>query len=79
MQLIQPMANLAFLTDDNGNRHCFSYNSEVAAIIDGKYIEYETPEKMREANKDRRNPDLYNSPTSKKHKAMFRAQFGIER
>ena len=65
MQLIQPMANLAFLTDDNGNRHCFSYNSEVAAIIDGKYVEDEGPQ--------------YYSRTSNRHKSMFRAQFGIER
>ena len=63
MKLIQPMANLAFVIGDNGNCHCFSYASEVAAIIDGKYVEYDGPQ--------------FYSRTSNKHKAMFRAHFGL--
>lgn len=63
MQLIQPIANCAFLIDDNGNAHCFSYQSEVAAIIDGKYEEYQGYQ--------------FFSRTSNKHKNMFKAHFGL--
>jgi len=63
MKLIQPMANLAFVIEDNGDRHCFSYNSEVAAIINDEYVEY--------------SGYKFDSPTSKRHKSMFRTHFGL--
>ena len=63
MKLIQPIANCAFLIDDNGNAHCFSYQSEVAAIINGKYIPYDG--------------EKFYSRTNNKHKSMFKAHFGL--
>jgi len=63
MKLVNAGNNVAFVIDESGNCHCFSYGSEVAAIIDGKYVEYDGPQ--------------YYSRTSNKHKAMFRTHFGI--
>ena len=65
MQVVQPAANCVFIIDDNNDAHCFSYGKEVAAYLDGTYIEY-TGEK-------------FFSKTSNKHKSMFRNHFGIER
>lgn len=63
MQIVQPINNCCFVIDDSGNCHCFSYNSEVAAIIDGKYVEYEG--------------EKFYSRTSNKHKTMFRNHFDV--
>lgn len=64
MKLIQPMNNCAFLIEPEGDCHCFSYCHEVAAIIDGKYVEFDGPQ--------------YYSRTLNKHKTMFRNHFGID-
>ena len=65
MKVIQPMKNLCFTIEEDGKCHFISYNSEVAAIIDGKYVEFDGPQ--------------YYSRTSCKHKSMFRTHFGVER
>lgn len=65
MKIAYNGSNCVFLLDGNGNAHCFSYTSEVAAIIDGQYIEYQG--------------DKFYSRTSNKHKAMFRKHFGVTR
>ena len=57
------LTNCIYVVDDDGNAHCLSYGSEVAAIIDGKYIEYSGPQ--------------YYSNTSCRHKAGFRRHFGV--
>jgi len=63
MKIVYNGNNAVFMIDDQQNCHCFSYQSEVAAIIDGKYVEYDGPQ--------------FYSRTSNKHKSMFRAQFGV--
>ena len=63
MKIVYNGSNCVFIIDDEHNCHCFSYTSEVAAIIDGKYVEYDGPQ--------------FYSRTSNKHKAMFRAHFGL--
>lgn len=63
MKFIQPTRNLMFMIDDNYDCHCISYGSEVAAIIDGNYVEYDGPQ--------------FYSRTSNKHKSMFRTHFGL--
>lgn len=63
MKFIQPMKNLMFMIGDSGDCHCISYGSEVAAIINGEYVEFQGPQ--------------YYSRTSMRHKAMFRTHFGI--
>ena len=63
MKLINAGNNVQFVIDSDGNCHCFSYGSEVAAIINGEYIEYQG--------------EQFYSRTSNKHKSMFRTHFGI--
>lgn len=63
MKIVNPTANCVFVIDNEHNAHCFSYGSEVAAIINDKYVEYDGPQ--------------YYSRTSNKHKSMFRAHFDI--
>lgn len=53
-----------FVTDDSGNRYCFSYDKLVASIINGRYEEY--------------IGDMYYSQTSRRHKASFKREFGNE-
>ena len=62
MKLINKGPNVQFVEDDLGDIHCFSYGSEVAAIIGYKYIEYQG--------------EKFNSRTSCKHKKMFRDYYG---
>ena len=52
-----------FVIDDEANCHCISYGSEVAAIMDGQYVEYDGPQSY--------------SVTSNRHKGMFKTHFGI--
>ena len=54
-----------FFIELGDNKYCFSYTSCVAAIINGTYEEYDG--------------DKYYSPTSNKHKALFRAYYNVER
>ena len=77
MKVVNPTQNCVFLIDNNENAHCFSYGYEVAAIIGDEYIEYSTPDAVKELFDGRKNPDVYNSPTTKRHKSMFRAHFDI--
>ena len=53
-----------FFIEHEDNKYCFSYGQNVAAIIHGVYIEYQG--------------DKYYSPTSNKHKAIFRKRYNIE-
>ena len=64
MKLIDVTNHCAFVIDDQQNCHCFSYGEEVAAIINGEYVEY--------------NGYKYYSQTSNRHKSMFRVHFGVE-
>lgn len=64
MKIVYNGNNCTFLIDDKGDCHCFSYTSEVAAIINGEYIEYDGP--------------MYYSRTSNKHKSMFRTHFDVK-
>ena len=59
------LTHCSFVTDDNGNHYCFSYDQLVAAIIDGKYIEYDG--------------DMFYSQTSRRHKAAFRREYSVEK
>lgn len=63
MEFKQRTQNCVFIKDDQDNKHCFSYGKEVAAIIDGEYIEY--------------SGEKFDSVTSKQHKYMFRSYYGI--
>ena len=69
MELIQgktakgSLTNCIFVVDDDGNKHCFSYGEEVAAIMGDMYVEYDGP--------------MYYSRTSCRHKAAFRRYFNI--
>ena len=54
-----------FFIEIGSTKYCFSYTSCVAAIINDEYIEYQG--------------DRYYSPTSNKHKALFRAYYNVER
>lgn len=61
MKLINKAPNCQFL-EDGPNKHCFSYGHEVAAILKGKYMEFQG--------------EKYYSRTSCKHKKMFREYYG---
>ena len=66
IQGVTPKGNLTnciYVVDDNKNAHCFSYGSEVAAIIDGDYEEYDGP--------------MFYSNTSRRHKAAFKRYFNV--
>lgn len=65
MQLKQVTQNCVFVTDDAEDKYCFSYEHLVAAIIEGKYIEYPG--------------EKHYSVTSNQHKAQFRAYYNIKR
>ena len=71
MQIIQgttprgSLTNCVFVVDDNGNAYCFSYGSQVAAIINDEYVEYNGP--------------MYYSRTSCRHKATFRRYFNVQK
>ena len=54
-----------FFIEQDGNCYCFSYKSCVAAIVNGEYVEY--------------SGDKYYSATSNRHKAKFRAFYGINK
>ena len=64
MQLKRISQNCAYVTDDSENKYCFSYQKLVAAIIDGKYIEYPG--------------EKHDSVTSEQHKCAFRKYYNIK-
>lgn len=53
-----------FFIEHEGNKYCFSYGENVAAIIHGVYVEYQG--------------DKYYSASSNRHKAEFRRKYNIE-
>jgi len=57
------LTNCVYVIDDNKDKHCFSYGSEVAAIKNGQYEEYDG--------------DMFYSQTSRKHKKQFQRYFGL--
>lgn len=58
------LTNCVFFEDNNGDKHCFSYDSNVASIIDGQYIEYQGP--------------MFYSRTSVKHKNLFKEYYKVK-
>ena len=62
MNIKQRTQNCVYVEDDLGDKHCFSYEKEVAAIIGQNYVEYPGPK--------------HDSVTSKQHKAWFRDYYG---
>lgn len=61
----RPVNNVVFITDDAGEKHCISYDSDVAKIdTDGNYVEFKG--------------ENYYSRTSVMHKNLFKKYYNVE-